>query len=242
MNNQSTNMSEEKEIKVRILDNHSIDKIKKNIEELFNIKFEGGKQDNDVYYDLKDNYYFNLNHGLRIRNDEEIAYKVLFFIPKKRPNPWFVLEKEYKLPMSKQNLMHLFNVANIDCDLKIPTIIDIHKLKEILQRLKFVEKIKIDKIRWSAKNEIYKICVDSVNKLGLFVEIEVNDDNYLDKFRNKLPFQFKEIRHGYTDLYAKEVLKIKVPNFKENFLNNPDWNYLSGQKQLITQLLNNKIE
>ncbi len=49
-------MTEEKEIKVRILDNLGIDKTKKILEELFNIRFENPKQDNDVYYDLNDNF------------------------------------------------------------------------------------------------------------------------------------------------------------------------------------------
>ena len=235
-------MSEEKEIKVRILDDLNINQIKKIIEKLFNVKFDGCNQDKDIYYDLEDNFFFNLNHGLRIRNDEEIAYKVLFLIPNKIPNPWFVLEKEYKLPMSKQDLIHLFDVANIDCKLIMPDIIDVDKLKEILQKLKFIEKIKIKKTRWSSANKNFTICVDSVKKLGLFVEIEVKNDNFMNIFRSKLPFKFKEIRHGYTNLYAKEVLKIKVPNFKENFKNDPDWNFLAGQKELITQILNNQKE
>ncbi len=233
-------MGEEKEIKVRILGNHSIYNIKKIIEELFDIKFESVKQDNDTYYDLKDNFYFKLNHVLRIRNDKEVAYKALFLIPEKKPNPWFVLEKEYNLPISKKDLAHLFNIANINHNMDLPNKIDSNKLKELFQKLKFIEKIKIKKTRWSAENENCKICIDSVNNLGLFVEIEVEDDSFLNIFKHKLPFQFKEIRHGYTNLYAKEVLKMKIPNFEENFSNNPDWNFLSGQKQLITQILNNK--
>ena len=83
------------------------------------------------------------------------------------------------------------------------------------------------------------ICVDSVAKLGLFVEVEAKDDHFLEVFRSKLPFQFKEIRYGYTNLYAKEILSVKVPNFKQNFFKNPDWNYLKGQKQLVKQIITN---
>ena len=231
-------MAEEKEIKVKILDDIKINDLKKILEELFDLKFGAEKYDNDVYYDLKDNFYFNLNHGFRIRNNNEFAYKALFFILDKKPNPWFVLEKEYKLPVTKENLKSLFNASNIvfNTDLDI---IDINKLKEIFKDLSFIPIMEINKIRFSAKNKNYEICIDFIEKLGLFLEIEVKDDNFLDIFRNKLPFNFEEIRHGYTYLYAKDILKIQVPNFKDNFLKNSDWNFLEGQKQLVLDIINN---
>lgn len=228
-------MTEEKEIKVRILDAIGIDEIKSAIESEFNVKFADGHKDEDAYHDLKNYFYFRMNQGLRIRNDEEIAYKALFFIPEKEPNHWFVYEKEHKLPISKQDLIGLFDFANIRYDPGMPSSIDIDELKAILKGLGFTEKIKIRKTRWSATNKDYKICVDSVERLGSFVEIEVKDDDFLETFRKRLPFRYEEIRHGYTELYAKEVLKIKAPDFKEKFLSDPDWNYLDGQKQIIRQ-------
>jgi adenylate cyclase class IV len=233
-------MSEEKEIKVRVLEDLSIDEIKTIIQTLFEVKFDKNEQDKDIYYDLQDDFYFKLNHGIRIRNDSKLAYKALFFIPEKKLNPWFVLEKEYKLPMSKVELENLFKVANIKCDAEISEMIDINELKQILQKLQFVEKIKIEKNRWSAKNRNYEICIDSVNHLGVFVEIEVKEDLFLEHFRNRLSFDFEEIRHGYTELYAKQILKIKVPDFKQNFIENSDWNYLAGQKELVMQILNKR--
>jgi len=232
-------MSEEKEIKARILDDLSIDEIKTAIEKEFNVRFGDCHQDHDTYHDLKDDFYFNKNQGLRIRNDEEIAYKALFFIPEKEPNPWFVYEKEHRLPISKQDLISIFEFAKIRYKPGMPSSIDIKELKAILKGLGFAEKIKIKKTRWSASNEDYKICVDSVERLGSFVEIEVKNDAFLDKFRKRLPFRYEEIRHGYTELYAKDVLKIKVPDFKAKFLSDPDWNYLPGQRQTIRRILKN---
>ncbi|MEK6960784.1 MAG: CYTH domain-containing protein [Nanoarchaeota archaeon] len=230
-------MSEEKEIKARILDDLSIDEIKRAIESEFSVRFGDCRQDHDTYHDLKDDFYFNRNQGLRIRNNEELAYKALFFIPEREPNHWFVYEKEHRLPISRQDLISIFDFADINHDLEMPDLIGIEELKAILKGLGFTEKIKIKKTRWSATNKDHKICVDSVERLGSFVEIEVKDDRFFETFRKRLPFRYEEIRHGYTELYAKEVLKIKAPDFKAKFLSNPDWNYLDGQKQQIISII-----
>lgn len=95
-------MAEEKEIKLRIIDKLDISTIKARIEKTFNIFFCERKQHTDVYYDLQNSFYFNLKHGLRIRDNKHITYKALHFIPEKKPNHWFVLEKEYEMPVSKK--------------------------------------------------------------------------------------------------------------------------------------------
>ena len=232
-------MNEEKEIKIRILDKINLNELKKIIENIFEIKFKKIKKDRDVYFDLNDNYYFRLNHGLRIRNNEELAYKALFYIPERMKNPWFVLEKEYKLPLSKECLLILFKIANIKCNINLKNKIDNNELKNILQKLNFFEHIKINKVRHIAKNENYEMCIDFVEDLGLFIEIETNEDGYLNYLRKKIPFKYKEIRHGYTNLYAKEVMKMDIPNFKEKFLSNPDWNFLNGQKEIVKGIIKN---
>jgi adenylate cyclase class IV len=233
-------VKEEKEIKIKILDNISVNEVKKIVEDLFKITFNKFTLDKDVYYDYDDNFYFNHNHGLRIRNEQEIAYKVLFYLPEKKPNPWFVLEKEYDLPVFEKDLLDLFNLANIKCDLLLPKKINLVQLKEILRKLNFTEKIVIEKERLTGSNEHYTLCLDNVKNLGLFLEIEVKDDHDLDNFRNKIPFKYEEIRHGYTNLYAKDILKLTVPNFKEKFIENPDWNYFGNQKEIIYKITTTK--
>ncbi|MBT7902825.1 CYTH domain-containing protein [Candidatus Woesearchaeota archaeon] len=230
-------MSEEKEIKIRILDKISMAEVKTALEKTFKVKFQTPTQDTDEYYDLENNYYFKLNQGLRIRNDSELAFKALFNIPEKTQNPWFVFEKEFNIPISKQAIMEIFNFANIVCDFPLPGELNIVKLKQILNKINFVKQMKISKTRQSAKNENGLICIDSVNELGLFIELEAKEDSYLDIFRTQLPFKFEEIRHGYTYLYAKEIMNIEVPTFKENFLNDPDWNFLKNQKEIISKLI-----
>ena len=144
------------------------------------------------------------------------------------------------MPILKRNLVHVFESANITPHVKIQKRVDVRELKNILKKLNFVEKIKIKKMRWSAKKDEFTICIDSIKQLGLFVEIEVKDERIFERFKKMLPFHFKEIRHGYTELYAKEVLKIEVPDFKNNFKNNPDWNFLKGQKELISHIIKNQ--
>jgi len=230
-------MTEEKEIKIRVLDEVNINELKQLLENIFKIKFDNGKKDEDVYYDLKDNFYFNLNHGLRIRNKKEIAYKALFYIPERTINPWFVLEKEYQLPISKKLLLDLFSVAGIEYTSNLDDDITIKDLKNIFHELNLSEHIKINKVRYKGKNDKYEICIDLVEDLGLFVEIEATNDNLLNYFRENITFNYKEIRHGYTNLYAKEVLNIDIPNFKERFLNNSNWNFLNKQKEIVKNIL-----
>ena len=79
--------TEEKEIKVRVIDDIPLSSLKKIIETLFKVKFGKGGQVNDIYYDLPNDFYFKLNQGLRIRDNKEIAYKSLFFIVGKKPSP-----------------------------------------------------------------------------------------------------------------------------------------------------------
>ena len=231
---------EEKEIKVRILADLSVNEIKRIIEKIFEIEFKNTRKDVDVYYDLENNFFFNLNHSLRIRNNHEITYKALFHIPERKSNPWFVLEKNYKLPVSGKNFINLLNLANINFNFKIPEIVNFSKLKNILKELNLEKKIIIKKTRWSENNKNYTIFIDSVDKLGLFVEIEVKNDSFLNFFRNKLSLRFEEIRHGYTSLYAKEVLRIKIPDFESNFRNNPDWNFLGDQKDVVRKIIDNQ--
>ncbi|MAE13311.1 hypothetical protein CMO92_01990 [Candidatus Woesearchaeota archaeon] len=230
-------MSEENEIKIKIVDIKSLSELINLVEETFKINFNTTKKDKDVYYDLPNNYYFNLNHGLRIRNENEIAYKALYYVPERKQNPWFVFEKEYELPISKENLLELFTIANINCDIVLKNSISIDELKEILKKLNFIEHIKINKIRQIAKNEQYELCIDLVENLGLFLEIESHDVEIIVAIQKKLPFRYKEIRHGYPNLYAKEIKKINIPDFKEKFLQNPEWNFLKGQKEIIKELL-----
>jgi len=181
-----------------------------------------------------------LNHGIRIRNNKELAYKALFYIPERKENSWFVLEKEYALPISKEHLLELFNIINISCNFKLKELIDFNELLNIFKNLNLNEHIKIKKLRHVAKADNCEICVDFIENLGLFVEIEVQDDILLRQFLEKISFRYEEIRHGYTNLYAAEVMKIIIPEFKEKFIKNPDWNYLNGQKELIKKIIDEK--
>lgn len=111
--------------------------------------------------------------------------------------------------------------------------VDLKEIKNILGKLNFSSRAEINKNRWSAKNNDYEICLDLVDKLGLFVEVEVKEDKFLAEFKNKLTFSFEEMRDGSLNLYAKDILHLQIPNFNNKFKNNPDWNFLPNQKDLV---------
>lgn len=229
---------EEKEIKVKVLDKLSCDAVKNVITRTLGVKFGQSRKDSDVYYDLQDDFFFKHNQALRIRNDRELAYKALFYLPKKKPTPWFVLEKELRLPVKRDDLAQLLAATGtLRLDGNVPASMDLETLLTVLRQLKLVPRIKIEKTRWITKGDGYDIAVDQVGKLGMFIEIEAQHDHLLDETISKLPLRHEEIRHGYVELYVREVLKKPVPNFKERFAKNPSWNFLKGQKELVQNII-----
>ncbi|MFH1649686.1 MAG: CYTH domain-containing protein [Candidatus Woesearchaeota archaeon] len=230
-------MAEEKEVKVRILQEVSVLEVKEKLEQMFHVKFSEPKQDKDVYIDTKDNFYYNHSHALRIRNDKAITYKAIFRIPERKEHPWFVLEVEKKFPVSRTDVEELFRIANIKCEKKLSEKIDAESMKSILRELNFVERVVVEKKRMKANAQDFELCLDEVKDLGLFVEIEAKDVKLLGQFLRSFPFKSEEIRFGYDRLYAQEVLHMPITDFTERFEKDHDWNYLKGQKQLVEELL-----
>ncbi len=236
-------MEEEKEIKVEILENLTIDDLKKILEKNFNVVFSNFEEEKDVYFDFKDSFFFNINHSIRIRktsNNSSFAYKALFNIPSRKSNPWFVLEHESEIPLKKNFFQDFFNLINLDSVLNEDNY-TYPKVKNELIKNNFEEKIIIYKKRYVGLNGDLKVIIDFVENLGLFIEFEIKKgDLMINYLLKKLPFKFKEIRFGYTNLYAERVLNMKIPNFDREYKNNWKWNFLSGQEQIITKLIKNE--
>ncbi len=233
-------MKEEKEIKIELLDkNLSVEDIKKTFNELYSIDFKENNKVLDTYFDI-DNKLFNLNHALRIRNLTDkslLTYKALFHIPERQNNPWFILEKEFEFPIKKDQFLEIINLLDLSVQEEVPNLIDEKKAREFFLNLGLKDSIIIDKERLSSdKNKGFKVLIDSVKDLGIFVEIE-SFGKEMQEILEKFSLPYKRILYGYTNLYAENVLGLEIPNFNKKYAEDPDWNYLKGQKEIIQNLL-----
>jgi len=236
-------MEEEKEIKIEILDkDRGVEEIKKIIEKNLGVKFSTAIKTKDCYFDSADKNLFNLNHAFRIRdaNNSSLAYKARFFVPERKENPWFILEKDLNFPLNKEDLISFLNLANKEIPKILPGEITRENIEEILNQLNLNKSIIINKKRYIASTKDYSIFLDDVESLGVFVEIEAsNNDLDLKKILSKIEFNYKQILLGYTNLYAERILKMKIPDFDKKHKKDPDWNYLPGQKEIVMRLINN---
>jgi len=236
-------MKEEKEIKVQLNYQGSIPNLKKELEQIYGIDFQSCETQEDIYYDYADYTFFNLNHALRIRKSSKseftLAYKALFNIPFRTENPWFVLEYEKNLPISKNECLELLKIMCISSsDLALPELIDLNSLKDILQQLNLKMMMKIEKSRYSAEGSNFKMELDLVKELGIFLEIENNSSaQLLGEILKKLPYQKEIIKRGYTTLFAQKILKHPIPDFDNKGKNNPYWNFLPGQKEIVINII-----
>ncbi len=235
-------MIEEKEIKLHINGVTDAWYIKEHLQDFFGILFDNDASDEDIYFDYPDKFFFSRNHGVRIRKSAqraEIAYKALFYLPYRLSNPWFVLEKETSFPISIADMTGLLTLANIEFDFGLlKDGMELDYVVSLLEQFGLYKDIIIIKKRSSAANGKYNFHLDQVKELGVFLEIEaVNDSDPYDLL-HKFPFEYKQIRYGYPKLYAVNVLGYpEDTKLTKKFIDSPDWNYLDGQKEIVSKLL-----
>ncbi|WP_457618011.1 hypothetical protein [Lutibacter sp.] len=135
-------------------------------------------------------------------------------------------------------IIKIFELASISIK-NIPNnkVISYDDLYSILKSNNLLIDIIIFKKRLFGENEKYKIYLDNVKDLGVFIEVESKMDIKLSTIFHNLNLNYEEIRFGYPNLYVKEILKEKVPKVKNKFLKNPDWNYLAGQKEIVRNIV-----
>ncbi len=148
------------------------------------------------------------------------------------------MECEEKLPSESVKIIKIFELASISIK-NIPNnkVISYDDLYSILKSNNLLIDIIIFKKRLFGENEKYKIYLDNVKDLGVFIEVESKMDIKLSTIFHNLNLNYEEIRFGYPNLYVKEILKEKVPKVKNKFLKNPDWNYLAGQKEIVRNIV-----
>lgn len=120
---------------------------------------------------IQDDYIYQKKDGgkekgfpvLRIRKQNN---KILFTLKKNRSNELDCIEKEIEV--------------NNDII-----------LSEIIELLDYIKTVEVHKKRIKTNHEDYEICLDSVNNLGYFIEVEKMSDEDGQKIQNEL-FDFLE--------------------------------------------------
>ncbi len=234
---------EEKEIKIRIGNEEDYEKIKQYIEKKQNISFQKGKEVEDIYFDTESSLFFKSNHAFRIRNcgrKSEIAYKAFFNIPQRKENPWFIFEKEFSFPLKKENFLELLSLLKFSFNEKLPLTMNTLEAEKALQDIGLNKNIIISKKRFIAKKENLTFMLDIIDGLGIFLEIETSQNDNLKILIEKFNIPYKIITMGYTNLYAKNILNLDIPDFDKKYIENPDWNFFDGQKEIVQNIIRDK--
>ena len=130
------------------------------------------------------------------------------------------------LRIRKSNNEYLFTLKRditdeLDCIEKEIKINDPDVMKEIIELLGYFEVIKVNKKRIRCKYKDYEICLDDVENLGFFVEIEKFSDNDAESVRKELT-DFLEslgidlsgrVLQGYDTMLEQKESRNKIKKF-----------------------------
>ncbi|MFH1745192.1 MAG: class IV adenylate cyclase [bacterium] len=177
----------EKKYKVN---NSSVEELTKKIEKIGAV-FAGDKDQLDIYFNVPGRDSFTSKECLRIRSSDtgkEITYK-----PSTREeyvDKGFFAKKEINLPINDVGIAKIL-LQDIGCTI----------LAEVKKRRR---QFRLDK---------FKICIDNINNLGLFIEIEIMDvfDNIQKSVKeiDKLMSSLNLINYSLEDKPYRDLVMAK---------------------------------
>lgn len=172
----------EREIKLKII-NLSLDEIFKKLKQ-DNLEFLGEEKEIDIYFNSTTKDFRKTDEVVRIReidNDEEI-------------------ELTYKGPK-----IGTISKSREEITIRIPQKYK-DNLFKILEKLGLIPLYKVTKIRKYFRDGNFTICLDEVNDLGSFVEIELPNGSeeelikYVNSFLNRYSIIAEKIDKSYLEL------------------------------------------
>ncbi len=173
----------EREVKLK-LKNASVDKLKENLLQ-DGIKFEGEERQVDVYFNSSYRDFRRTDEALRIRETNGNV------------------ELTYKGPKISTR-----SKSREEITVKVS---DRDSMTKILERLGFRPVATLSKVRYSFSVGKYTICLDKVEGLGDFVEIEgidVDEDellNFVKEFTAKYGIVSEQEKRSYLELLVEKL-------------------------------------
>lgn len=248
----STNKNEEREVKFEILNNVSVAKIQKLFTSL-NLLYVGTEEQTDVYWDTEDCQIINLKRGLRARylqnNLNAVEFKSLF---KKKTGEFMV--EEIKL------LHDGFDIGKLAYILNDRLEIGIKGNKAVGGAVKAVENLlkemglrpavtfKKTRIVYRSNDASVEVCLDVVEGLNLFIEIEclkadvVAYEEMIIKISSMSRIKLQQIRCGYLDLLLQKNPKIlSKSEFEDMFNLDYRWNVKPREAKYVSELLGETV-
>lgn len=235
---------EEKEIRVK-LTKPDFKKIEVEVEK--SGKYLGEKKQKDEYFDNPQFLITNLNRGLRARWNNNtptiLEFKSLFYnqYSPSKINPWYIEEIAMAFPLKKNDLKTLDKIL---ARLKFPKtnsprkeMLDYELLKKFLAEYGLKPQIIVDKVRREYEYQNSIVTFDEVEGIGYFVEIESEAGPENIFYRLGIN-DLKIVRIGYNDILA-QGRKNLIPNDErqKRYIENPCWNILEPEKDLVEKLL-----
>lgn len=230
-------MAQEKEIKIQLRIPLSIflERIQtKGFKLLHTIK------QTDIYFDTKDWFLYEHLAALRLRltdgKDYSFSFKKLFYLPKKQGN-YYIEEIEIQSPFDKiDELDKIFNRLGI-----LYRRNNFKSGKELTQYLilnQYLDEQKMAKIRQVYCDGRNEIEIDTIDNVGVVVELECLEDEPLDIIEDLLiKDEWDRSVEGTGYIWLKNVkgLTSHLSNL-ERFKTKPDWNVWKNERDMYSKL------
>lgn len=156
----------------------------------------------DVYFDTIDKKLYKLGIFIRSRNGEIVEIK---FNPNNEDSSHLDCEEtRFELPLSQSGVSALKSFLDqfVTFD---PDTIDQENIQTILQSLGLYKFVTISKRRKIYSKPGVEFCIDSVENLGEFIEIESIDQDLSKKYQDWANSEgIKIIPVGYVELYLRK--------------------------------------
>ncbi|GEM_PF-2503329 len=238
-------MTEEKEIKIQLFENKDVREIRAKLSQ--QLRWSKTVVQSDHYYDDADFLFTKRDRGLRIRfvggNPIDFTCKALFYIPERKPSPWYVEEHVFKLPTKERDAIRkIFERFNLQFDLINASItyadVDMHLRKNNLS-----PKLIIEKKREVFVYEDAQVILDEVKDLGIFMEIETKTSSPMEiaKKLDLLKYGARTIE-GYTTLLSRKLGLAEMKQKEPLYVENPTWNVFPKEKEIYGALISQIVK
>ncbi len=189
----------------------------------------------DLYYDFPDGRLHTIDHALRLRYAEgfpkSFCFKTIFYVPNRKGQEWFVDEESSGWPVPANFLNQILRRLNLGEEVENTLTFSDEAIKAHLEKIGLQPYVDIKKHRVTFVKGETRFMVDSIDQVGVFLEVEDPKSPRTALEELAMPFPYKEIRSGFTHLYLKRVLG-KDPHGNEKFYKEPTWNVLPAEKEL----------
>ncbi|MBW2963483.1 CYTH domain-containing protein [Candidatus Woesearchaeota archaeon] len=185
----------EVELKFQVLDEEEVKIFLKDLE------YVSEKRIVDVYLDTVEGDLFKKGIFIRVRDGKKLDFK-------------YNLEDDDRHEHCDEHsfVLPLGNISGVNSNCKILGLKEIEKnFEEFKEKNNLINSMTVDKVRKKFKDEEFEYCLDKVEGMGLFLEIEAEGKEGEDleaikaKMREKLKgLDLKKITTGYNEIYWRK--------------------------------------